>query len=206
MRIISRHILTIFLLCITINVTSAKNSAEKVTVAAIEKINSAPSIKSEFTAKSGSNTTKGSITISKNRFIITSSEATTWYDGKDLWVLSTATNEVNLSEPTPEELAEINPLSFISTLRSNFSGRLLKSPQGTDCVEYTPKTPGKYNISKVVVTFNSATNFPIKLVMTVDGRIITVNVDKFQQGKTLPASEFKFNQSRYPGAEIIDLR
>lgn len=202
-----KNYITVFLFAIAaISVNAAAPSAAKVVSQAVQKLKSEKSVEAEFTVRSGNNSTNGSITIANRMFTLKSPDGSTWYDGKNLWSYSPSTNEVNLSEPTPQELAEINPFSFIATLQSAYTYRLLQSPAGTRCVEFNLKKNENLNITKAVITFDDTTHFPKKIVLTIDRRVLTVTVTKISSGQTLPVSLFKFSADKYPGAEVIDLR
>ena len=67
-------------------------------------------IRSEFTLKisekNGVNSQQisGTIVLSANRFYLESSELKVWFDGKTQWAYMKENNEVNITEPTTEEL------------------------------------------------------------------------------------------------------
>ncbi len=185
---------------------SGKETANEVVDLAVSKIRSAPSVSAKFTISSSSNSTTGEITVSGKRFYLTSPVGSTWYDGQTLWSYSADTKEVNISEPTTEEVAEINPFAFITTLQQNYSKRLLKSAAGTKCVEFVLNKGKMLNITKAVVTFSSSTMFPSKINLILDGKPLTVTVNSIKSGKTLPDSSFRFNRNLFPGVELIDLR
>lgn len=173
---------------------------------AVDKIKNSPSLTADFTVSSGGNTANGTITMSKSRFALVSPQGSIWYDGKTLWNHLHSSNEVNISEPTPDELQEINPFAFLNSVKANFNCRTLKSNQpGTTVIEMKAKKNGS-SISKAVVTFNTSTLLPSKINLTIDGRNAVVNVKSIKTGKTIPSSSFRFNPDLFPTAEIIDLR
>lgn len=149
---------------------------------------------------------QGSILLSGNRFKLDTDEFTTWFDGRTQWAYSRRTGEVNISEPTFEELAQINPFAVIGSLKEGYNARRVNAPKGSDRLELTPKRKGG-DYAKVTLTLNAATHFPSAIeIVTTDGTKINIAVTSVKAGKMPDASAFRFNKSLYPRAEIVDLR
>ena len=78
--------------------------------------------------------------MSGNKFTIKSPEMEIWFDGKNQWAYSPNTDEVNLTEPTAEELSQINPLSVINRFANNFNASLLPSAKGVKNIRLSAKS------------------------------------------------------------------
>src|SRR5690554_5876623 len=61
-----------------------------------------------------------------NKFKLELPYATTWFDGKTQWVLLKDANEVNVSNPSTDELAAISPLALLNMYKT---GYVLKDPR-----------------------------------------------------------------------------
>ena len=148
----------------------------------------------------------GTIVTSGDKFHISSPQLSTWYDGRTQWTYSPSSNEVNITEPTAEELQQVNPFAIISAFRRAYKGTLLKSPAGTHTVQLLPLDK-KASIRKAVVTFDAKTLYPTLIRLTTDNNaILSIKVTNVVAGKKYPLSTFVFAKKKYPGAEIIDLR
>ena len=113
---------------------------------------------------------------------------------------------MNISEPTFEELAQINPFAVIGSLKDGYNARRVNAPKGSDRLELTPKHKGG-DYSKVTLTLNAATHYPSAIeIVATDGARINIAVTSVKAGKMPDASAFRFNRSLYPRAEIVDLR
>ena len=196
----------ILLLVFTAMSVQAAETAGSFVVRVVKKIETAPSIKAEFTVQSSQGAVTGSITVSGERFMVKSAEGSTWYDGKELWVLSEQTREVNLSIPTRDELVEINPFVFLTRLQSSYTAKMTVSNDKVKVVSFTLKRGVDYNIGSATVTFDAVTLLPKAIAMTVDGSPMTVAVKNCTTGSAIAASYFKYDASRYPGFSVIDLR
>lgn len=179
-------------------------SANEILTNAANKYTSSKSISATFNIiNNGSNT--GSITIAGDKFVITTAQLSTWFDGKTQWSYAPSTNEVNISEPTQEELQQINPFAIIGSFRNDYNAKLLDKKNGYK-ISLTPKNANP-TIKNIVITFNSSTLLPSLIVITTKSNTkATIKVKSINVGNALPASTFTFNASKYPGIEIIDLR
>ena len=198
-------ILSILLFTVSfLSVNAANQSAASIIEKTVETIRSAPSLSANLaviTAK----TVKGSITLAGDKFAFSSPEMSTWFDGTTLWSYSADTQEVNLSNPTNEELQEINPFAFIKSARSDYKPRLLYSDAKQDKIELTPKVK-RVNLKKIEVTINKTSKLPTLIVLYLKNSTIKIQITNTKIGKRLSSAAFQFNKAMFPKAEIIDLR
>lgn len=152
----------------------------------------------------------GTVKMKGEKFFIDVPEISTWFNGTTQWVYSKGTDEVNITEPTQEELQGISPSLVFSIYKQGFD--LVYKGQKTENgisvleVEMTPKTANE-QIKKIVVNINKATNMFQKIVIfDQSGYENTLIIRKAQTGVSLPDTTFTFNESDYPDAEIIDHR
>ena len=129
-----------------------------------------------------------------------------WFDGRTQWAYAPSAGEVNITEPTADELAQINPLVIISSLSGSFKAQSMKAAAGTEKVKLTPR--GKTDITEVVITIKKATNLPSALtVKDRNGHITNINISSIKpQAKVPSAAAFRFPSKQYPKVEVVDLR
>ncbi len=166
-----------------------------------------------FTAKEGKtihHQQDGMAMVKGNKFKIEMSNIHTWFDGKTQWVLMDDYDEVNISEPTPEEVASISPTALLSMYKSGFT---LDAPtsqtisgKSAFVINMKPTVSGSefkdisvaidkqsYTIRQVILTFkNGLTN--------------NINVTEYNTNFNFNDADFVFNKTKHPGVEIIDLR
>ena len=197
-------IISYIFLFIALPIYAANPSATSIVEKVVETIRSAPSITTRLEVTSHGETNKGSMTLSGDRFAFSSPQMSTWYDGNTLWSYSSATNEINISEPTQEELQEINPFTYIKAARTAYTPLLIASDASAYTIQLTPKK--KNEIEKIDIKVSKATNLPtyIKLFHKKGSIVITLSATKI--GKQLLNSTFQFNRELFPDAEIVDLR
>jgi outer membrane lipoprotein-sorting protein len=184
--------------------TARAVTADAVTAKAVDKFGKSPSITAAFTVTAQGNTVQGSITVAGDRFFLDMNGMQTWYDGRTQWTYMSSTNEVSITEPSTSELAQINPFVIVSSLRKSFTTRLVKSTTSSNTVAYTPK--GKSDLSRLTVTYSTATSWPTVVVIANANTTVTIKIKAVSVGKTLHPSTFIYNKKLHPKAEIIDLR
>lgn len=65
----------------------------------------------------------GTIKLSGNKFYWNTTSMTVWYDGLQQWAYVKATEEVNLTEPTTEEIATVNPYILINNYKKTSTSK-----------------------------------------------------------------------------------
>ena len=133
---------------------------------------------------------------------------TTWFDGRTQWTYLSSSDEVNIVEPTPEELQGINPYAWLSLYDQGF---LLKQNRNADAgvyeIEMTATSP-EAQIERLVISIDKDSMRPVRVSLTLAGNTeaTVINVYDYHTGRSWPDSFFAFDRKAYPTAEIIDLR
>ena len=150
----------------------------------------------------------GTFTLKGNKFVLDMDAMKVWFDGKTQWAYSQQNNEVSITEPNEKELSETNPMAILSGFKTKcfikFSTKT-KSAQN-HCIEMTLKVKNK-DIAKIEVQVNKTNGnlFSIKLINT-NGSTSLLTVSNFQNGLKVADNFFVFNQSKYKGISVNDLR
>lgn len=181
-------------------------NANEVLTNASEKYQKDGSISAQFTLSGVGNSTDGTITISGDKFHLSTPLLSIWYNGRTQWTYSAETNEVNITEPTVEELQQVNPFAIINSFRMQFNATLLKSANSMYRIQLTPLKSVNTSISKAIVTLNASTLYPNEIALTIDNNIITIKTKNIKAIKNVPHKTFVFDEKKYPNAEIVDLR
>lgn len=147
------------------------------------------------------NKESGNLTIKGNKFRITLGANETKFDGKTQWVFVSEYNEVSITEPTEEELREINPLAMIEYYVTKE-----KISQGEDgAINFYPTEPKGSEYFRIELRLNKA-NLPTRLVIhQKNGDKITLVWDSLNKTK-VGDEYFAFDVAKYPNVEVNDLR
>ena len=149
----------------------------------------------------------GTIKLSGDKFYWTAPAMTVWYNGQLQWAYVKASEEVNLTEPTPAEIASINPYTLITTYKQNFNVKALKAKNSQQRVaELTPKKKGT-QIDRVVLTVNASNWMPQSFQIYYSDRThSTIALSRLVTGQNFSDATFVFDKKQYLKAEVIDLR
>ena len=182
-------------------------SASQVMDAAAKKIQTMKSLSATYEMNADGEQMSGTLVMNGDKFHLSSEQIMAWYDGKTQWSYSADTNEVNIIEPTPEELVAINPFVIISSFKKAYTPTLLKSAAGTYKVKLVPMTKSASQIKEVTLTLNAKSYLPSYISLTLESsNKLDIKVKSIKGGTNYPHSTFVFNKKQLPKAEIVDLR
>lgn len=154
--------------------------------------------------------TKGTICLMGNRFRLNTPDVITWFDGKTQWSYLPANNEVNIANPTQEELQGINPLAFLTMYKQGYTYRMGATKQyGGRAVHEVSLTAEDYEqqIAHLTLYIDRTTLFPIYIKVKEAGQNYNIiAVSNYTADEKWQEKDFRFNPEQYPDAEVIDLR
>ena len=160
-----------------------------------------------FTTTSPEGETEGVIRLKGEKFMLETDEALTWFDGRTQWSYLLSSDEVNVSEPTPEELQSIHPYSWFSMYKQGYALKL----ESADATSYgiTMTAMDKMStLQRVTLYVDRTTEQPCRLSLLMQGSSepTEIVVRKYRSDCSYPDSFFVFDKKKYPTAEVIDLR
>lgn len=205
-----------FILLATLTATVSAQNARTILDKASEAYNKAGSITVSFTLDAKDIKAKntysydGKAYMKGNKFKIEIPDAITWFNGNTQWVYVKDTEEVNISNPSGEELQGISPSVLFSVYKKGYNlsykgekragGKILQQ------VELTPQKKGA-DITRILVEIDKATNIFSTITLTDKSGIQNIlSIKNYQTGNNIPETTFTFNKKDYPKAEIVDLR
>ncbi len=153
---------------------------------------------------------KGVAKVKGNKFTLDMPGMNTWFDGKTQWVLMEDLNEVNVSNPTGEEIASISPLALLNMYKTGYT---LKAPVSKTVngknVHFINMAPvgNKSDFKDISVALDKASNNIVQVNLTMkNGMKTKIDINKYNANANYADSEFIFNKSNHKGVEVIDLR
>ena len=119
----------IALLSLPVIAQQQQSQAKVVLEKTAEAFKKAGGVRADFTLKAVNDghlegRENGIIQLKGEKFMLKTSETTTWFDGKTQWSYMVRNDEVNVSNPTQEELQQINPYTFLYMYQKGFSYKL----------------------------------------------------------------------------------
>lgn len=206
------YILT-FVLCFSFSLSAQKNAAAILNKAASQYEKSV-GISVRFVSETEvpgnlPQETEGTIDMKDNRFVLITPEIRTFFDGTTQWVYLESSDEVNVSNPSEEELELINPILLLKSYARNFTASYGKEHaedgKNMDRIVLTPKK--KNNIVRIELDMDKKTGWPCRVELLSKNNVKTaITVKELKTGVNKPDSYFVFKESDYPDVEVIDLR
>lgn len=201
----------LLLLAVWLPCLASEPEAENILRRVEEHFRKAEGVEATFSVRLPQGETTGTIRLKGNKFVLEAGGVTTWFDGRTQWSLLDAGNEVNVSEPTAEELQTLHPYAWLSLYRQGYEARMHRGKNtvnGTCEVELTASPTTAAAMEKITVWIDRATWRPVRIGLTPagGGETTLIVVDSCREGQAYPDRMFAFDPKEHPGVEVIDLR
>ncbi len=205
-----KKFLLYIILVLTASTALAQHHAGQYIDNVIARIQESDGIAADFTLRGSDHSglyLQGTIEIQGEKFHLSTNDMTTWYDGKTLWAYHKSIGEVNITEPTWQELVEINPYLLLDNYKQSFTVQEVTSThRGERCFTLTP-IKRNTRIAQVMITIATDSMSPISFVITDDNNNSTIiAITRYNDQAQLSDATFTFDRRQYPQATIVDLR
>lgn len=185
---------------------AATPTAQQVLDNCNDKIKSSMSLIVTYTLTADGHSTDGQLTISGDRFTISSPDMMSWYDGKTQWTYARQIGEVNIITPTSEELQQINPFAIIRSFSANYTKSIVSENASTTTLMLKPQKSGG-DITMAKITVGNSSWLPTHITLGLsNGHNVEIAIKKIDKGGALPSTFFRFNKNKFPGVQVVDLR
>lgn len=172
-------------------------------------------VKAEFTVRAYSRGVSeggsdGVICLKGEKFVLDAEGAKTWFDGRTQWSYLENSDEVNVSEPTQEELQSINPYALLSIYKRGYQLKFGKNEtyNGKSAYEVILTADNKRADLQSGKLYIAKDNLqPMGFSLTEKGgNSVEVRIKSYKTGQKFDDALFVFDKKAYPTAEVIDLR
>lgn len=187
--------------------TQSNPTPAQILAKTVSLISSSKGTEAQFSISNSGYTGKGAIKTAGLKYSVIMPDVEVWYNGKDLYTYNKRSGETTIVAPTSEEIAESNPLAYVTGAQKlynvNFS---TVKKAGKYVLELLPKDKGG-NVKRVTLTLNKTNYFPEKIVVEPSsGNPISCEIISFKTGIATSVADFEYPKTKYPKAEIVDLR
>jgi len=158
-------------------------------------------------------TTKGEVWVRGDMYKLTieNNESEVYFDGETMWNYIVNSKEVNVSIPDKKQTADFfiqNPLELFTLYAKDYKIRYIRDIPGTSTCEidlYPYDLKKMYQRIRLTIDKNLHQLEKAK-ASGKGGETYEVTLSGLKQGGALPDSFFRFDSSKHPGVELIDLR
>ena len=206
----------IALLSLPVIAQQQQSQAKSILDKTAEAFRKAGGVKADFTVKVITDgliegVEHGTIQLKGEKFVLKTTDIVTWFDGRTQWSYVAKNDEVIVSNPTQEELQQINPYTFLYMYQKGFSYKLgtMKTFRGKAIWEVVLTAKDKaQDLERITlyVTKDGYEPLYILLPQRAHPRRNAITVTGYQTGQKYADTLFTFDRKQYPSAEIIDLR
>ncbi len=154
---------------------------------------------------------EGTIDLKGNKFHLDVPEMESWFDGKTQWVLQKGWDEVNITEPSPQEVQALNPTTIFAIYKKGCNYKYIGEKMDVKGkkvqeVELTPQAKNG-EMTKIIMQINPVDYMPVKIHISYKNNIENIiHINHYKKNLNLADDIFVFDKKKYPQAEIIDLR
>lgn len=153
---------------------------------------------------------KGTIKLKGKKFKLEVDDMITWFDGSNQWVYLKQNQEVNVSNPTEEELLMVNPINVFQLYRHGYASHYqgLKTHNGKQAHSITLTPQDKYSsLKSIEALFDKDHLRPLHIsILNKDQSGTLINIPTYQTGQSYPDNLFIYPARDYPSNQVIDLR
>ena len=199
-----KKIALLFMMLVATVVLYAQN-ATKILDNSAATLRAAGNVKIGFMLEADGGASTGYIKLQRQKFVINMGGTITWFDGKTMWTYVKANDEVNVTTPSADAIAKMNPYAFLSFYKKGYTAKMGKSTTKEYEVVLTGKSGSPFK--KVVVRINKSSKYPTVITMTSSkDAVTTIRCNSFLKNQKYKDSIFQFNKKNYPNVEVVDLR
>ncbi len=154
----------------------------------------------------------GEIMVKGEKYVLLMGDQEIYNDGKTLWTYLKDANEVNIDNYEPDE-GDLSPGNIYNAYKKGYRYRWLETKKAgshtLDVIELQPDNPNDPDkmFYKIVLNIDKA-DHTIHSWEMYDraGNMYSYTISGFDPNFRADDAFFKFDESKYPGVEVVDLR
>lgn len=155
----------------------------------------------------GANATKATLLLQDGKFRLEYDQITAVFAAGTLTYYDASSHTLYISEPTEEELLQMNPLLFLSSSEKHYSISTLPQTKAGSVLRFTPRDK-RSNIKSLDVDFSRQSSLPTSILVLgkQDQSRLSVSIRSIMPTTKQDPSRFVLTAKQFPGCEVVDLR
>jgi len=154
---------------------------------------------------------KGKAWVKGNNYKVNLMGVETFFDGTTKWSYIKDAEEVNITTPDPDDKNTFNPSKLFTEYEEGYKVRYIKevfqNNRALHQIDLFPINVKGSEFNRIRIFVDKDKNQIYKIIrFGKDGNDYTITLSSIKKETALPDSLFKFEASKYPDVEVIDLR
>ncbi len=151
---------------------------------------------------------QGTMLLKEKKMVLDTPIMKSWFDGETQWNYIPQSGEVNVSNPSSKEMAQINPYSFLKLYKKGYR---LSAKEATLRGENTYEVHllaryKRMEAQEIYVDVRKSDYQLLCIRVRQDNTWTRIAIHNIQEKPNLTDEDFVFPVSQYPNVELIDLR
>ena len=160
------------MLCLALPMVAQEPDAKDILDRTADAFRREGGVKIGFSVRAPEGNSNGTICLKGDKFLLETEGMKTWFDGRTQWSYLASSDEINVSEPTPEELQSINPYSWLSLYNQDYKLKVAKIGNASDNTTYKvvmTATKRSQDIQCLILYIEKGSFRPLRLSMVQRG-------------------------------------
>ena len=191
------------LLCLALPVLAQQEGARDILRRAADTFLREGGVYVSFSLRSSEGLSSGTLRLKGEKFVLEAGGMTTWFDGHTQWTYLPSSDEVNISEPTDEELQTLNPYAWLYLYDREYDLQSLPAEtSGQYKIEMSARSAGE-QVERLVLWLDKSGLHPVKFSLTLAGNVepTLITVRDYRTRQPYTDAMFVFDPGEYPTAE-----
>ena len=191
------------LLCLALPVLAQQEGARDILRRAADTFLREGGVYVSFSLRSSEGLSSGTLRLKGEKFVLEAGGMTTWFDGHTQWTYLPSSDEVNISEPTDEELQTLNPYAWLYLYDREYDLQSLPAEtSGQYKIEMSARSAGE-QVERLVLWLDKSGLHPVKFSLTLAGNVepTLITVRDYRTRQPYTDAMFVFDPGEYPTAD-----
>ena len=195
------------LLCLALPVLAQQEGARDILRRAADTFLREGGVYVSFSLRSSEGLSSGTLRLKGEKFVLEAGGMTTWFDGHTQWTYLPSSDEVNISEPTDEELQTLNPYAWLYLYDREYDLQSLPAEtSGQYKIEMSARSVGE-QVERLVLWLDKSGLHPVKFSLTLAGNVepTLITVRDYRTRQPYTDAMFVFDPGEYPFCHVLTI-
>lgn len=187
-------------------ITMMAQTATEILDRSSSALSKAGGVNVSFTMNTDGSPVSGKLQLKGQKFVCDAAGRTSWFDGTTMWTYVHDNNEVNVTTPTADQVARMNPYAYLNIYKKGYTTSFGKNTSKCYEVKLAADGTKRTSFESVTILLDKKTYYPQSISFKSSKGSNTITVKSMKTGQSYGDATFKFDKSKHKGVEVVDLR